>query len=639
MARGESRIPVRLTEVRRDFRRKLVSIFVDNLNPVVDVKGLWGIFKAFGLVRDFHLSSLMSYRRSRYAFVRFASIEEAKRVVELTNGMHVYGWPILAKVANLDWNNRRKQYETVQRVCKVSTVNSVRSGQSYAMAVKDLKADSSHTITIGNQRTRNNSAGHRKGNQEVEAKKETMFWDDSKGDSRWLELSLVGFLRAFTDISSVIQGLLNKQIYFTFYYLGDKNVLWLFRSLKDRESFLHNRELWKGFFSSVCVWSPARTPQARLAWVEFSGIPLNCWCEDFFRRLGWAVGETLLIEEETVDRSSLANENEDGTGSDSRFSNGSPSEASDPVYKEEAEKAKKKTANNNTKPLIRSREGTINDEQKELIDKVATVANAFSGKGKIDLRKGDKLGSSTVGVNKGKKVLAVVEDKGDGWSSTSEEVGNNEEFISNNCKEFSVVRGLSQGLGGNLFIDLGIGLAQERCLDSNVDPDEEDKSNSLDLTFNEDRRTISNTVSAQVNVSSENSESHVSDTWNTKNYGLGSQNNSTSESRMIKESKGGGKGLGTCKRHGMVTCKDKSKVSQDSKGPVKSGMIRSSASGYRAMEEEVEKIIEKGTELGVFKGSTGGLDKERSSNATIWSTPEEITRVIEASSAIQGKSS
>ncbi|KAK0577219.1 hypothetical protein LWI29_029733 [Acer saccharum] len=356
------------------------------------------------------------------------------------------------------------------------------------MAVKDLKADSSHTITIGNQRTRNNGAGHRKGNQEEE--------------------------------------------------------------------------------------------------------------------------------------------NEDGTGSDSRFSNGSPSEASDPVHKEEAEKAKKKTANNNTKPLIRSREGTINDEQKELIDKVATVANAFSGKGKIDLRKGDKLGSSTVGVNKGKKVLAVVEDKGDGWSSTSEEVGNSEEFISNNCKEFSVVRGLSQGLGGNLFIDLGIGLAQERCLDSNVDPDEEDKSNSLDLTFNEDRRTISNTVSAQVNVSSENSESHVSDTWNTKNYGLGSQNNSTSESRMIKESKGGGKGLGTCKRHGMVTCKDKSKVSQDSKGPIKSGMIRSSASGYRAMEEEVEKIIEKGTELGVFKGSTGGLDKERSSNATIWSTPEEITRVI-----------
>ena len=70
---------------------------------------------------------------------------------------------------------------------------------------------------------------------------------------------------------------------------------------------MKKRVLWRDYFSSVTAWNPAITPQARLAWVEFGGIPLDCWCEDLFKRLGWAVGETLMIEEETLDRSTLAN--------------------------------------------------------------------------------------------------------------------------------------------------------------------------------------------------------------------------------------------------------------------------------------------------------------------------------------------
>ena len=70
---------------------------------------------------------------------------------------------------------------------------------------------------------------------------------------------------------------------------------------------MNYKALWYKYFSVVGAWTPAITPQASLAWVEFGGIPLDCWCEDLFKRLGWAVGETLLIEEETMDRSTLAN--------------------------------------------------------------------------------------------------------------------------------------------------------------------------------------------------------------------------------------------------------------------------------------------------------------------------------------------
>ncbi|KAK0593210.1 hypothetical protein LWI29_032974 [Acer saccharum] len=58
-------------------------------------------------------------------------------------------------------------------------------------------------------------------------------------------------------------------------------MFWSFQSMKDRDAFIRNKMLWRDFFSSVGVWSAAITPQARLAWVEFRGVPLDCWCEDF----------------------------------------------------------------------------------------------------------------------------------------------------------------------------------------------------------------------------------------------------------------------------------------------------------------------------------------------------------------------
>ncbi|KAK3197899.1 hypothetical protein Dsin_021314 [Dipteronia sinensis] len=93
---------------KRDFRDVMFSIFIDNLNPMVDLLGLWGIFKPFGNVRDAYLSTKFSSRRSRFAFIRFGSSEEAIKVVEKTNRMLMNGWPIVSKVAAIGWKRRRK---------------------------------------------------------------------------------------------------------------------------------------------------------------------------------------------------------------------------------------------------------------------------------------------------------------------------------------------------------------------------------------------------------------------------------------------------------------------------------------------------------------------------------------------------
>ena len=94
-------------ERRSDFRGNLHSIFVDNLDQNVDVQCLWGVFKCFGRVRDIYLPAANKTRKIGFAFVRFATLEEANRVAEKTSGMHIYGWPIKVSVAQQGWNSRK----------------------------------------------------------------------------------------------------------------------------------------------------------------------------------------------------------------------------------------------------------------------------------------------------------------------------------------------------------------------------------------------------------------------------------------------------------------------------------------------------------------------------------------------------
>ncbi|KAK2654193.1 hypothetical protein Ddye_014049 [Dipteronia dyeriana] len=65
------------------------------------------MFKPFGKVRDIFLSSKKTFRRSCYAFIRFETLEEDRKVALMVDGMHIYGWPINTKVVEYDWNDRR----------------------------------------------------------------------------------------------------------------------------------------------------------------------------------------------------------------------------------------------------------------------------------------------------------------------------------------------------------------------------------------------------------------------------------------------------------------------------------------------------------------------------------------------------
>ncbi|KAK2640223.1 hypothetical protein Ddye_028018 [Dipteronia dyeriana] len=80
----------------------------------VDQAFLWSLFKVFGRVRDIYLSAATERRKIGYAFVRFGTIEKARRVADKTNDKE-------GAIENID-------AETVELVVTESLVSEVDKG-------------------------------------------------------------------------------------------------------------------------------------------------------------------------------------------------------------------------------------------------------------------------------------------------------------------------------------------------------------------------------------------------------------------------------------------------------------------------------------------------------------------------------
>ncbi|KAK3229528.1 hypothetical protein Dsin_001409 [Dipteronia sinensis] len=213
---------------RKDFIDRLFSVYVDNLYSKVDLVCLWNVFKVFGRVRDVYLSSKASVRRSNFAFIRFQTLEEARKVAKMTNGMHMYGWSISSKVASYDWSNRRWIGRGSNERNVLSGVSGLsREGDSCVRLNQFSKLEKrSFTEVVGG----NHKCLKDEGGGEEEEKVITMSLDGLKSEKEWLERCAVGVLKSFSNISKVNQRLDSIGFVYSTKYLGDKSILWIFET-------------------------------------------------------------------------------------------------------------------------------------------------------------------------------------------------------------------------------------------------------------------------------------------------------------------------------------------------------------------------------------------------------------------------
>ncbi|KAK3220386.1 hypothetical protein Dsin_014356 [Dipteronia sinensis] len=182
---------------RKDYRDNMVSIFIDNLNPKVDVACLWGVFKVFGRVRDVFLSTQKRNRKSLFAFIRFESVEEAKMVAKKVDGMHVYGWPISAKLAEYGWQNRK--ISATRRIVAKPESDGMSSEEQVGRSSKGgFRNYRSFAEVL--KRSQENPKGR---TAETKKKCISVYYKKQQSTENWLSRCTIGVLKDFSSVSSV----------------------------------------------------------------------------------------------------------------------------------------------------------------------------------------------------------------------------------------------------------------------------------------------------------------------------------------------------------------------------------------------------------------------------------------------------
>ncbi|KAK1582776.1 hypothetical protein Q3G72_018150 [Acer saccharum] len=129
----------------------------------------------------------------------------------------------------------------------------------------------------------------------------SMSWGGHYEMEDWLSKSAVGTLKQFESVESVNQKLEARGFNFSSTFMGGKQIVWSFESTCDRDGFISNSFFWRDCFSSMEAWKEQVRSSSldKIRWIDIHGVPLSCWCNTFFKKLGGQVGEVIRIEEDT----------------------------------------------------------------------------------------------------------------------------------------------------------------------------------------------------------------------------------------------------------------------------------------------------------------------------------------------------
>ncbi|KAK4839099.1 hypothetical protein QYF36_019109 [Acer negundo] len=285
------------------------------------------------------------------------------------------------------------------------------------------------------------------------------------------------------------------------------------------------------FTMAVKETTDAITPQARVAWVEFANVHLDCWNEDFFKRLGWVVGELLLIEDETLDRRTLANGRvlvliPKGQKCLEVIKVNTRRQNFTVFVKEDPEPIKYKVilrwlgldwvnSNGDTSSGLGASEGGRcgGSDQGHGNEEALGRPDIINDKQQIQaiMDKDAMKRKGCIGGTVYKLAMALVEENDDSWSSLSED------------------NGIREAQDGGQANDIGQNLI--------------DHSNSLESDSDNSKKTGFNSGPDQTDGSYENSVSHVSKTLKTINQGEEALRRHSYGLRTNKPSKYGGNDL------------------------------------------------------------------------------------------------
>ncbi|KAI9185036.1 hypothetical protein LWI28_003549 [Acer negundo] len=211
---------------------------------------------------------------------------------DLLDGVNDTLITLISKVANA---TKMTEFRPISDMTRLDSLRlSEKSNSGNKSFVEVLKGD--RVIKEDHIRNRNVQKSVEQGSR----KDLTMFWNSHQREDHWLRKCVVGVLKSFSTVECVCNRLASRGFHFSAHFVGNKRVMWRFETELDKEGFMNNNFFWKDCFVSMRIWFENLDASLCLVWINCSGIPLRFWCSDFFMKLGWVIGEPLLVDEVTA---------------------------------------------------------------------------------------------------------------------------------------------------------------------------------------------------------------------------------------------------------------------------------------------------------------------------------------------------
>ncbi|KAE8698873.1 hypothetical protein F3Y22_tig00110597pilonHSYRG00992 [Hibiscus syriacus] len=237
-------------------RSGCISLFIENLPEKIHWKRLESLFSTYGHVINAFIPNKRNSKGGRFGFIRFATIEEARKAISSMNGVHIYDSRIRVSLAKYKPQQSywRKSSKVVQR----------KSGMKEIPRIKHC---------------------------EVEG-----VVDEEK--LHILSNILVGWCKNFIKIGNLANQIQAKGLAgFTLMRAVGNVVLMVFEDSNSLRNVKDDKlETLAKWFSKVETWSESLMVESRRVWLVCEGIPFHAWNWDTLKNIAKMWGKLIAID-------------------------------------------------------------------------------------------------------------------------------------------------------------------------------------------------------------------------------------------------------------------------------------------------------------------------------------------------------
>ncbi|XVF29450.1 hypothetical protein REPUB_Repub15cG0122200 [Reevesia pubescens] len=290
-----------------------VTVFVNNIPPKVHWRWLGRVFQWFGNVVDVYIPKKRNNRGSKFGFVRFETVVEARRAQWNLNGV----WLIDHKISvNLARFSSRQNYwrktltsksiasekEEGKEVTKESSHNQEKR-KSYRQALNVVnivvRREEEEATVSREQVVDGNSGLVAKGSEAGSVSRGVV----SLENLHWLETSAIGKIKGDLELeffAEEIKNVCSNDVLVR--KLSGNECIITFDSARDFNNLKQeNWRLLENWLEEIAIWSENHHASNRVVWVACYGVPIHAWNIDTFRNIAERWGEFLRMDSVTLD--------------------------------------------------------------------------------------------------------------------------------------------------------------------------------------------------------------------------------------------------------------------------------------------------------------------------------------------------